>query len=349
MRVRPFYQVCARENGKIYRALSSPINLNILVTTQCNCTCVHCCANASNQAQFLSKDGVTRIIQQAEKNKIFYFVLTGGEPLMYKHIWYLMDNLLGRFGIIMNTNGTLVNRRYARKLASYNLASVHVSLDAADQTIYRKQRGSGTSLAQVCHGIQMMIDEGIPVTTKTVITNLNKESLNDIVNLSIRLGVKRMNFAWFKPMGRGLQNYDKLNIQPDTAREIAKNLYILKKRKDIQISIDESQFFPFLLHKTDLVKYRKLCGDYFLRIDYNGDVFPCPFLDTKLGNIFRTELSTIWRSQVLAALRQASLTVDKDCISCEERSLCIGGCRARSIYVNNHVSGKDPICWGKND
>jgi radical SAM protein with 4Fe4S-binding SPASM domain len=348
--IKPFYQVEASKNSpRIVKNLNSPINFNLIVTRVCNADCIHCCANANKDDAYLSLENLKKVLKIAEDNSVFYFVVTGGEPLMYKHIWDLLDLTKDKFGILMNTNGTLITKEVAEKLANYNLASVHISLDGPNQEIYRKQRGDTTDFSTVLNGITNLVDAGVKVTTKMVLTKINVDYIEDVIKLSCKLGVSKLSLAWFKPVGRGFNNEDSLMMPSEKVKEVSKQLYNLKEKysSKINISFDDSQCFPFLTNEMEEIKYRKLCGDYFFRVDYTGDVFPCPFIETKIGNIFEDPIKKIWNNPLVQSQRDASFgeKLNGVCKTCNNRALCSGGCRSRALAINKDMYSKDPLCW----
>lgn len=347
--IEPFYQIEYDNGIRTVKELEVPIDLNLIITKICNANCIHCCASANEISEEFSLTKIKEIIKIAEKNNVFYFVITGGEPLMYKNFWRLLDLLNNKFGIIINTNGTLIDEKTAKRLAKYNIANLHISLDASNQEIYNLQRGSTTQFNQVLKGIKNSIKNKIDVTSKLVITNLNKDSIEDVIKLSISLCIKQISIAWFKPVGRGEINSKKLNIPKEERIKTTKNLYNLKENYEdrINISFDDAQCFPFLIKEIKNIKYRKLCGDYFCRIDQTGDVYPCPFLEVKIGNVFKEDLRGIWAKKSLKNLR--NLSCGKNllgiCKQCKYNLICAGGCRARSFVVYGDLLHKDPFCW----
>lgn len=349
--IKPFYQIEYNEGKRVTKELAIPIDLNLIITKKCNANCIHCCASANETEEILDMEKVKKIIQVAENNNIFYFVITGGEPLMHDNLWDILDLLNNKFGIIINTNGTLITEDVAKRLSEYNIANVHVSLDAPNDDIYELQRGKTTKLNQVLMGIKNLVAMNIDVSTKFIITKLNKECLRDVIDLSISLGVKKISIAWFKPVGRGKTNAETLEIRDEERGEITHDLYSMKEEyKDrINLSFDDAQCFPFLIKEMKKIKYRKLCGDYFCRVDYTGDIYPCPFLEIKVGNIFKEDLRKIWMNDSLKKLRRLSCgeNLVGVCKTCKHNSICAGGCRANSLVVYGDLEHKDPFCWVK--
>jgi radical SAM protein with 4Fe4S-binding SPASM domain len=351
--IKSFYQVECSHKRRILKRLSGPINLNLIVTKRCNADCIHCCASANENKEELSLKNLKKIIYIAKKNKIFYFVITGGEPFKYKHIWKLLKLLNNKFGIIINTNGTLISEKIAKRLSKYNIADIHVSLDAPNNKIYSKQRGNSTEFLDVLNGIENLIKNNLKITAKLIITKINKDCLEDVTKLAISKGIKKIKFAWFKSVGRGRLNEKNLELNKLEIKKIVEKLYSLKEnyKEKIEILFDNSQCFPFLFKKTKDIRYRKICGDYFCRIDANGDMFPCPFLDIKIGNIFNKSLSELWEDATLLELRRLSWgkNLSGECKKCRHNRICSGGCRANAINAYKKINAKDPYCWTEHD
>jgi len=349
--INPYYQIDYDKGKRIVKELKLPINFNLILTNECNADCIHCCANANNTKDNIPLKNFKDILKIAKKYNIFYFVITGGEPLLYRDFWRLLRLLNNKFGIIINTNGTLIDKYVAKKLSKYNIANVHVSLDAPNERIYEKQRGKNTKLLDVIKGIKNLVKNKIKVTTKLIITNINKDYIKDIIRLSISLGVKEINLAWFKPSGRGLRNEKSLIINPKDVKKVILNLLYLKEKykRIIRINFDNAQIFPFLIKKSKKIKYRKLCGDYFCRVDHKGDIFPCPFLEIKIGNVFNDDLEKLWNSNKLIKLRKLSWgkNLSGGCQECKYKDICAGGCRARALVTYKDINKKDPLCWFK--
>lgn len=106
------------------------------ITHRCNLRCQHCYQEDYNKD--FDFDSLTEIFYKIlDYLKMYDYIghinFTGGEPLVSKHFWKLLDlchehNIT--FGIL--TNGTLIDRIVAERLAEYKeLRFVQVSIDGA--------------------------------------------------------------------------------------------------------------------------------------------------------------------------------------------------------------------------
>ena len=95
-------------------------SLSIEVTTRCNSSCPHCFARApiAKQAS-LSPDLVREIICEGYTAGYRHLHITGGEPLLWKGLFAVLEYglKLGYIAVFMNTNGTLLTKDTARRLA----------------------------------------------------------------------------------------------------------------------------------------------------------------------------------------------------------------------------------------
>ncbi|MFN4328078.1 MAG: GTP 3',8-cyclase MoaA [Limnobacter sp.] len=164
-------------------------DLRISVTDRCNFRCVYCMPKEVfdqnhvylPQAALLNFEEIERIARVFVGHGVEKLRLTGGEPLLRKHIERLVEKLAslrtpsGRAPeIAMTTNGTLL-RKKARSLADAGLNRVTVSLDAMTNTTFKAMNDVDFEVEQVLDGIEAAAEAGLgPVKVNMVV----KQSLN---------------------------------------------------------------------------------------------------------------------------------------------------------------------------
>ena len=137
-------------------------SLSIEVTTRCNSSCPHCFARAGiTQHASLSTDLVKEIISEGYDTGYRYLHITGGEPLLWKGLFEVLNYGfgLGYKNIFLNTNGTLLTEDITRRLAAFDGLSISVSLEAS-RSLHDHMRGTG-SYRQTLRGIENALDTGI--------------------------------------------------------------------------------------------------------------------------------------------------------------------------------------------
>ena len=78
-----------------------------------------------------------------------------------------------------------------------------------------------------------------------------------------------------------------------------------------------------------------------MSIKANGDVSPCSYFpNLVVGNVKDGDVSELWNSEKMLEFAN-EFYGDK---SCEYYSLCQGGCKAASFYINGKKDC-DPYCW----
>ena len=134
-------------------------DLRISVTDRCNIRCFYCMPAEGVQfrshAEILSFEEIERFAEVATRLGIRKLRLTGGEPLVRKHVPRLVEKLAAVPGIddlAMTTNGILLGE-YAESLKAAGLGRLNISLDTLDPNIFRRiARSDG--LPQVLEGIE---------------------------------------------------------------------------------------------------------------------------------------------------------------------------------------------------
>ena len=119
--------------------------LRISVTDQCNLRCSYCMPPEGLEwlpkAEILSFEEITRLAGLFVSRGVTQIRLTGGEPLMRRHLEVLVGQLdllrdAGLEGIGMTTNGILLEEQLPGLMAA-GLDSVNISLDTVDSEAFR--------------------------------------------------------------------------------------------------------------------------------------------------------------------------------------------------------------------
>ena len=142
-------------------------DLRISVTDRCNLRCTYCMPREVfgrgfiflRQAELLSFEEITRIARQFVDLGVRKIRLSGGEPLMRHGVERLIEQLARLHNaegkpveLAMTTNGTLLAAK-ARTLKDAGLTRLTVSLDALNDTVFRRVSDSGVHVGKVLEGI----------------------------------------------------------------------------------------------------------------------------------------------------------------------------------------------------
>ena len=171
--------------GILRDAFARPLHdLRISVTDRCNFRCVYCMPKEVfdkdyaflPQTALLSFEEITRIAKIAIDHGVEKIRLTGGEPLLRKHIEKLVEMLArlptvsGRaLDLTLTTNGSLLAKK-AQSLKDAGLKRVTVSLDSLDEATFQKMNDVDFPVADVLRGIDAADVAGLgPVKINMVV------------------------------------------------------------------------------------------------------------------------------------------------------------------------------------
>jgi cyclic pyranopterin phosphate synthase len=177
--------------GLLSDRLGRPLrDLRISVTDRCNFRCSYCMPKEVfdrdyrflPQGSLLSFEEITRVAGLFVAHGVTKLRLTGGEPLLRKGLEALVQQLSAlrtpagdALDITLTTNGTLLARK-AVALREAGLKRVTVSLDALDDTIFRRMNDVDFPVADVLAGIDAALAAGLaPIKINMVV----KRGTND--------------------------------------------------------------------------------------------------------------------------------------------------------------------------
>ncbi|MCH8621658.1 GTP 3',8-cyclase MoaA [Undibacterium sp. TS12] len=184
-------EVLTTPDGELRDALGRPLHdLRVSVTDRCNFRCIYCMPKEvfDKDYRYLPHDSLLSFEEIARISSIFVahgvrkIRLTGGEPLLRKHLERLIEMLAklrttdGQpLDLTLTTNGSLLARK-AQSLKDAGLTRVTVSLDALDDTIFKRMNDVDFSVNEVLKGIDAAEAAGLgPVKVNMVV----KAGLND--------------------------------------------------------------------------------------------------------------------------------------------------------------------------
>jgi MoaA/NifB/PqqE/SkfB family radical SAM enzyme len=138
-------------------------NLSIEVTTRCTQACAHCFARAGRGIlQDMNPDIARQVLADGRATGFRHLHITGGEPLLWPHIFPFIDEALalGYESIFLNTNGVLLDKTAARNLATSGALTLSVSIQGPEP-LHDAVRGAGSYLA-AAKGLTNALDAGLP-------------------------------------------------------------------------------------------------------------------------------------------------------------------------------------------
>jgi cyclic pyranopterin phosphate synthase len=170
--------------------LKRPLHdLRVSVTDRCNFRCVYCMPKEVfgrdyeflPRAQLLDYEEIARLARAFAANGVRKIRITGGEPLVRRHVERLVEMLAALdVELTLTTNGTLLPQK-AQLLADAGLSRVTVSLDSLDDSTFRSMNDMDVPVQRVLEGIDAAAAAGLPVKVNAVIKRgLNEDGIVDL-------------------------------------------------------------------------------------------------------------------------------------------------------------------------
>jgi radical SAM protein with 4Fe4S-binding SPASM domain len=172
-------------------ALSGTLEL----TERCNLGCTHCyirrpARDRAAAAVELDTRHWRDLIDQMVDEGCLWLLLTGGEPLLRADLAELCRHAVRR-GVFVTlfTNGTLLTERTVDLLAESPPRAVELTLYGRSEQTYERVTGVPGSFARCMAGIELLLERGLPLKLKTLLTTQNRHELPAMRELAASLGV----------------------------------------------------------------------------------------------------------------------------------------------------------------
>lgn len=247
----------------------------------CNFSCTHCSiSRMKRDARSLAIPDVKNIADQADAMGLAHWVITGGEPLVFKDF----DQIVGavgpdRFYISSDTNGYLMTDEKARHMEEIGVDKIQMSLDSIRPDEHDAFRKHDSAFARAMRCIEAVKKTGMKLILQTVVTKRRLYS-DEFIEM-LEFGKKNdigifVTFA--KPVGAWEGKLDVLCGPEDLVyeRELEKKYNLF------------THMTPSYGMELGCIAVRRM-----ISITQYGDVQPCPYMHTSLGNIFNEPLKDI--------------------------------------------------------
>jgi radical SAM protein with 4Fe4S-binding SPASM domain len=269
------------------------------------------------------------IVDELAALKITMFAATGGEPLLRKDLLDVLAHARQR-GIKTGiaTNGFLLDRPMAERIAQARIHSVQVSLDGTEPT-HNEIRKNERSYAAAVQAIVLLGQARVPVlAVATTVTERNLPELDSLRKSLVRLGVNHWKLTVVMPIGRA--RVAGLSLH----RENLLSLFeFIRKNNGRGIRIHLGENLTYLGGwERKLRSGPAICPAGFTAccIGVDGNVRGCPeqpdTAENREGSLLESPFADIWQHGFGRYRRREILAADPNCSFCEWKNDCFGGC-----------------------
>ena len=327
--------------------------LKVDIENRCNFSCSYC-RNSDiihNGVRFVSTKTLRQVINEIGPKNLKFIVYMGGEPFFENTVFSYLDEF--DIPASINTNGVLLENSDVVDLANfyYDLGRIYllrISYDGPIGQEKHRSRGSAKQLEKIikCLGYKARF----PYAVHTVATSENLADLALIYDTVDSSGAFQWSITYAYGKGRAKANQLSIPSPKDFAIAVLAiiNRY-LNERPDFRLQIDN--FFsselikpihggPLRLHTNTS---HPCCGgvSQSVYIDYYGNVFFCPKLNIKFGNLNNNTLTEILSGTAYGDFMKLKVSDVSECNRCKYLSLCGGGCPGNVLIDQGRLSGID--------
>lgn len=337
-------------------------------TKSCNLKCIHCYSDSENKIYDgeLTTDEIKLLIDDLADFKIPALLFSGGEPLMRRDIFELLQySKSKKLRTVISTNGTLIDEGIAKKIKNCNVSYVGVSLDGIGE-INDYFRGVGGSFQKAVEGIKKLLKINQKVGLRMTLTKSNYKNLPAIFEFIEKEKIPRVCFYHLVPVGRGASVVDLTNEQTRKAIDfiLAKAKEFTEKNLNIEILTVDNHCDGVYIYLKLLKENPKRADEVFTFLKWNGgalnssgvglgcvdffgNVHPDQFsYEYILGNVKDKKFSDIWNDNgLLYQLRNREKFIKGRCSKCVYFNLCGGGLRIRAKNITQDLWASEPKCY----
>ena len=279
--------------GEIHDKLTAQYDCNIPwailmdPTSACNLHCVGCWAAEYGNRLNLSYEELDSIIRQANELGCYFFLYTGGEPLVRKADLIKLceahpDSMFSAF-----TNATLIDESFADEMLRVKNFIPAISAEGFEEST-DSRRGQGT-YQKIMRAMQILKEKKLPFGISACYTSANVRDVGSeaYFDQMIEWGAKFCWFFTYMPVGKAA--VPELMVSAEQRRFMYEQVRAFRKTKPI-FTMDFWNDGEYSGYKESrgLPGY---CGGSiaggrrYLHINANGDIEPCAFIHYSDSNI----------------------------------------------------------------
>jgi MoaA/NifB/PqqE/SkfB family radical SAM enzyme len=249
----------------------------------CNFRCQHCSVKKFQEKkdarQFTIED-VKNLFRQADEMGLARVTITGGEPLVFKDLDELVEAIdPQKFYINCDTNGWLLDEKRAKHLKSIGVDRIQLSIDSLNEKEHDDFRQAKGSYKRAMNAIDASLNADLAIFIQTVVTKqrLRTEEFIEFIKYFNKKDIGVF-VTYAKPVGSWEGNFD-----------------VLVDRDDMKYMEELEKKHKVFTHLTPGYGLNMGCIAVkgMFSVTQYGDVLPCPYIHTSIGNVFDEPLKDI--------------------------------------------------------
>jgi len=264
-----------------------PSHIQIGVTNACPQECEYC-YNKNRRGRLMDLDTINRTIKESKELGVFWVGLTGGEPLLNKHLAEIVEKIGDECAVKLFTTGSTLTKQRAVDLKNAGLFSVSVSLDHREEAEHDRIRRYKGAYRNVMEALEIFKNlGGIHVSVSAVLSreNLKKEWVERYLEFLEGLGIHE---AWLS------------EAKPSSAEFWRRASVITTEERQMLVSVQDrynkkgGMTVNYLGHFEDARHFGCTAGHKMIYVDPFGEVSPCVFIPMTFGNVNDVSIGDIY-------------------------------------------------------
>ncbi|MBZ9577966.1 glycosyltransferase [Patescibacteria group bacterium] len=317
--VLEFIRISEKSLKREKKPFCIPRLLILDITHSCNLSCRICDIwKTANRDKDIPISYIKKILSQTKGVGIKEITLSGGEPLLRKDIFEILDytKTLGIKNLGILSNGVVIEE-YLKRLTPYlvdNTISPVISLDSVKPQIHNAIRNSDISWQKTVKGLELLAQlkkeyPRVNFNAIVVILNQNLEELLELTGLILSLGANSLQFQALLPNNLKMTQRNKSLFWIPKERfnmldEIIDGLIEFKKenpcfvRNSIKNLSCIKKYFRGIITSEDV---KCISAKYTILVSNQGESRTC---FSSYGNIKKQDLEDILQSRQMIKARE---------------------------------------------
>ena len=310
--------------------MNLPMMGTIELTPVCNLNCKMCYIR-QNQDEVLAQGGLKSIdfwedvIDQAIEEGMMFCLLTGGEIFTYPGFRTLYTKMKQKgIHIVLNTNGTMLDRDTIEWLAKEPPRRLNISLYGATPETYEHLTGQRDGYKRVIQAFTLLKEYNIPFRVHGVLVPSMMDDYEKMKEICNRFQVPmQLSYYMFPPLRKESKEQERF-----TPEEMAKTA--LRYRKD-QSGGDKKIWYDFLkavCHDIEHPETHRHYGDTHMHcrsgvsafwVNWKGEVSGCGVSDDDIHSLEQVSFADAWKA---ISQYTKEVEISKKCSTCCYLGIC---------------------------
>ncbi len=283
--------------GPIQEELRQKYNCNIPwtilldPTSACNLHCTGCWAAEYGNKLNLSYDEIDDIIKQGKEMGVYFYIYTGGEPLVRKDDLIRLCEKHDDCVFMAFTNGTLIDEAFADEMLRMKNFVPSISLEGSKEAT-DSRRGDGV-YDKAVKAMKLLREKKLLYGISCCYTSENYDSITSEAywDMMIEMGAYFVWYFHYMPVGNDASV--ELMPNPEQRELVYRRIREQRARKPL--------FAMDFQNDAEFVGGCIAGGKNYLHINANGDLDPCVFIHYSDSNIREKTILEALRSPLFMA------------------------------------------------